>query len=367
MSTYAQTYENIFVWVQRNQRHLSTLVFLGGFVLDLATFVLIDLSYVNILFLIYLGVAFAGTFITHTIHSHFEESPYRIRKILSVLAPLVTQFAIGSLLSGCIIFYTKSATLAVSWPFLLLILIVFLGNEYFRSYRASLIFQTTLFFFTLYSYVIFALPLYIGKIGPVYFLLSTALSAGVFLFFLWILSLVGRERVQKTLLHISLAMVGTITLVVGAYFTGIVPPIPLTLQDGGVYHSLRRVSGGYEVEGEKEKPWWLAPLPHIVHHVPGTPLFVYSAVFAPGAFSTNIVHHWERYDAVQGEWVTQTRIAFLLSGGRQGGYRGYSKSDTVVPGKWRVSIETVQGQVVGRVTFTVVDVGVEPILVTKSL
>lgn len=360
-------YEKVFSYVERNQRHLSTLVFLGGFIGDLLTFTLLDPSVVNALFLGYLAIAFVGTFVTHTTESESSDNPYRFRKVLSVVAPLATQFSIGGLLSGCLIFYTKSATLAVAWPFLLLLFVVFLGNEYFRSYRSHLVFQTGLFFFGLYSYVIFALPLYVGKIGPLYFLLSTLISVLLFSLFLYILWRVGRTRLVQTLRSIVLVCVATVILVVGAYFTGVVPPIPLTLQDGDIYQSLTRVPGGYRVEGEKNKPWW-SPEMQVVHHVPGTPLYAYSAVFAPGAFATSIVHHWERYDQVKGAWVTQSRIAFPLSGGRQAGYRGYSEITNASPGEWRVSIETADGdQVIGRIKFTVEDVDTLPILETKTL
>ena len=46
-------------------------------------------------------------------------------------------------------------------------------------------------------------------------------------------------------------------------------------------------------------------------------------------------------------------MSFTLSGGRDEGYRGYSLTSNLAPGKWRVRMETERGQVMGRIGFTV--------------
>jgi hypothetical protein len=64
------------------------------------------------------------------------------------------------------------------------------------------------------------------------------------------------------------------------------------------------------------------------------------------------VHHvWSR--KTPSGWVRTDRIAFQIAGGRQGGYRGYTVKSGVVPGEWRVEVETETGQTLGRIDFTV--------------
>lgn len=58
-------------------------------------------------------------------------------------------------------------------------------------------------------------------------------------------------------------------------------------------------------------------------------------------------------------------VAFTLSGGRSGGYRGYSEKDNPEPGKWRVTIETVEGQTIGRLNFKIENVSASPPLYTN--
>jgi hypothetical protein len=53
-------------------------------------------------------------------------------------------------------------------------------------------------------------------------------------------------------------------------------------------------------------------------------------------------------------WKVSDRIAFEISGGREGGYRGYTRKQTITPGKWRVEVETDRGQILGTIDFTVI-------------
>ncbi|KND50507.1 MAG: hypothetical protein AB202_02535 [Parcubacteria bacterium C7867-007] len=352
--------------MKQHERRLASVVFVGGFVGDLLTFTLIDLSLANLVFITYLTLAAVSTFLAHTVSSRFDTDDALWRRIVSVLAPLAAQYAIGALLSGILIFYTKSATLGVSWPFLLLLALVFIGNEFFRGYRAHLAFQTVLFFFTLYAYAIFALPLALGTLGPVTFLQSTALAVLAFAAFLGLLAWIGWQRFAKTFHMIVGGSILVLVVLVGSYFTSLIPPIPLTLRDSGIYYSVKHIQGGYEVLAESERQWWELYKTQIIHHVPGTPLFAFSSVFAPGSFTAKVSHVWERYDENTKKWIRQSMITFPLSGGREGGYRGYSEVSNVQPGAWRVSIKTISGQTIGRIRFDVENVGTAPTLHTET-
>jgi hypothetical protein len=357
---------SVLTWLRRYERHLSGVVFLLGFIGDLFTFALTDLPVANLVFLGYLASAAIGTFLTHTISSRFDTHDALWRRVLSVVAPLMAQFAIGSLLSGSLIFYTKSAALDASWPFLVLLLLIFLGNEILRDHRAHLAFQTILFFFSLYSYSIFALPLVVGRLGPTIFLESTGITVLAFGLFLGGLAAVSWTRTKETLLLILLGTAAVLILITTSYFTSVIPPIPLTLRDSGIYHQIQRTSTGYTLLGEVARPWWQFYQSRVVHVVPGEPIYAFSSVFAPGAFSANVIHKWEWYDEANKKWITQSTIPFTLAGGRAGGYRGYSEISNVSIGKWRVYIETTDGQTIGRIYFTVVSTPVGPELKTET-
>ncbi|HEV7121716.1 MAG TPA: DUF2914 domain-containing protein [Candidatus Paceibacterota bacterium] len=354
------TFNSVLAWLKRYERHLSGIAFIFGFIGDLFTFAYLDLQLANLAFIGYLAAAALATFFSHLVSSRFSERDALWRRAASVLAPLAVNFTTGSLLSGILIFYTKSATLTVSWPFILLLVLIFIGNEIFRGYRANLAFQTVLFFFTLYAYAIFALPLGIGRLGPTVFLESTGLAVLIFAAFLGLLAFAGWKRFKATFRLIVGGSALVVLVLVGSYFTSLIPPIPLTLRDSGIYHDVQHAGGDYQLSAEAARPWWQFYEPVTIHHVPGTPLYAFSAIFAPGAFSANIIHEWSRYDTAQKRWMPQSTVAFPLSGGRAGGYRGYSEITNAPPGKWRVTIETTSGQVIGRIGFIVEDAAAQP-------
>ncbi len=78
------------------------------------------------------------------------------------------------------------------------------------------------------------------------------------------------------------------------------------------------------------------------------------------------MHVWEWYDPAQKKWVEKSKVAFPINGGRNNGYRGYSNISDVPAGKWRVTIETTEGQAIGRIEFAVQEVSMEPALHTET-
>lgn len=344
--------KKILAWAQRNERHLGAIVFIGGFITDVVTFVLLDISLVNLVFAGYLVLAAVAILLGHFLASHPPKNENTLYRSALVISPLVAQYLIGNLLSGFLIFYTKSSVLFASWPFLVLILIIFVGNEWFRKYKDRIAFIAVLFFFTVYAYAIFALPLFLGRLGPWVFVGSTALALSAFTFYMLLLRMAGNARLTQSITIIRVAVVGITIALSVSYFTGLVPPIPLSLKEGAIYHDVRVVNGTYELTGEDMRPWWDIR-PQKVQIAPGQSLFAFASVFAPVRFGATVVHRWQYYDPRTKSWITQSRIAFPITGGRLGGYRGYSEISTVSPGEWRVRVETENGQVIGQMRFTV--------------
>lgn len=141
-----------------------------------------------------------------------------------------------------------------------------------------------------------------------------------------------------------------------AYFANLIPPVPLALRDIGIYHSVERTSSDiYSVVYEEGK--WYEPFKHsddIFHLGESSSVFCFSSVFAPARLSAPIYHRWEYYDEESRAWTTTSRIPFVLSGGREKGFRGYSEIASIFPGKWRCSVETERGALIGRQTFRIV-------------
>ena len=166
-----------------------------------------------------------------------------------------TQFAFGGLWSAFLIFYSRSAVMATSWPFLLILAAVFVGNELFRDYRSRLVFTAILLFFALFSYATFVVPIFAGTIDTRTFFVSGALTVLVFALFLTALALLARSRISQ---DIGQIIAGAAFIFIGLnslYYMNVLPPLPLALADAGIYTSKDSVVRKYQGE-TTFLPWY---------------------------------------------------------------------------------------------------------------
>ncbi|MFZ3043921.1 MAG: DUF2914 domain-containing protein [Minisyncoccia bacterium] len=346
-------WRKIFLWIQKHERHLSAFAMVAGFVADNFLFWRIDLLQTQFVFAGLITACFVSIPLLQWLESRATRGKQLPR--WSFLLPIVTQFSLGGLWSGFVIFYGRSADLGASWPFLLVLFLVFLGSEYFHHYHARLVFTSILFFFALYSYAIFAVPVYTGTIGTMTFLGSGAIAVALFALFTMLLRFLARERFYADVWRIRVGAFAVLVLMNVFYFTNILPPLPLSAKAVGVYHSVTHVPGAYIAQAESQS-WQVQYLGFspTLHLILGGSLSAYSSVFAPTTLSTTIVHRWQWYDPIQKQWTTRSAIAYTIVGGRDGGYRGYSSMPILNSGKWRVSIETLDGRRIAVLPFTVI-------------
>jgi hypothetical protein len=344
----------LFSWTQKYERHISALAMIGGFVVDNLVFKRVDLIETQLLFAFYAGVCFFSIPLLHSIESRqvFENTP---RSGLRLVLPFFIQFALGGFWSGFVIFYSRSADFGTSWPFLLLIVAVFLGSEYFNRYHARLVFTSTLFFLAVYLGAIFIVPIYTHTIGTLTFIGSGLVAILIFILFTMLLRFVAHDRFYKDVWRIRVGAFVVLVLMNVFYFTSVLPPLPLSAAATGIYHDVWRIPGEYLALRETKQPlvvryFGFAPTLHITA---GEWIAAYSSIFAPTALSTVIVHRWQRYDTMADAWVTMSTISYPIIGGRDDGYRGYSTTPIFKEGKWRVSIETSDGRAISRLPFAV--------------
>ncbi|MFC1721134.1 DUF2914 domain-containing protein [Patescibacteria group bacterium] len=346
------TIEKIKHFIDTNGHYAYPAAFLTGFIVDNFTLTRIDLWFDNLILFSYLLVA--G--ISIALFSIFEEKELgKFTGKVFPWIPIVMQFAFGGLFSGYLIFYTRSASLAASWFFVLLLTTLFIGNEFLKKHYARFTFRTSIFFLAIFSFTIFYVPIVLNTFGAWTFILSGTISLLLIWFFVFVLSkfIPNKIRNSKKML---IGSIGAIYVAMNImYFTNIIPPIPLSLKDAGVYHLVERIGGGnYEVLSEQKK-WYEFLQKEKFHRAVGEPAYVYSSVFAPTDINTEIFHRWQYFDSASGEWETTGLIQFPIAGGRDEGYRGYSMKHAVFPGDWRVDVITKREQLLGRVSFEIVD------------
>lgn len=337
-------------WMKKYNKILMPASLVLGFVIDSLTLNRIDRPFENIVFIVYLFLAILGIFAFHYLGNKIQKSNF-LEKVY-IFSPLLIQFMFGGLFSGFAVFYLRSGSITSSWFFILIILVLMLGNDIFKKKYENFVFQINVFFIGLFFYLIFAIPVLLRVINEWVFILSGIVSlvlvAFVILLFLYLL----KDQVKKSLRYLIPSIIIFFAFINVLYFVNIIPPIPLSLKSGDVYHSVNKVEGGYLVKYEKSAS--VFNINHKIRVYPYGTVYAYSAVFAPTKISTNIVHNWQFYNTQNRKWETVSRVEFPIYGGREVGYRGYSYKTNVQEGRWRVLVETNRGQVIGKISFKVI-------------
>jgi len=356
MKTFAgiRMLRNVQGWYVRFERPISSAFLVSGFVFDALTLHRVDTFWENFWVLVHLVVVAVCIVLVNRQENDAatgsgKDSP-RARFWLMNLQ----QFFFGGLLSTLLVFYFRSGSLSASWPFLLVLGVAFAANESLRKHSARLSFQISLFYLSLFCFAIFIVPVLVHAMGPFTFVLSGGVSLGLVALFLRVLQVAAKETFARGRKELAVS-IATIFLGINAlYFLNLIPPIPLSLVDANVYHSIAKdPNGGYIAQSEEAGLLGFFHWTETIHLAPGGTAYAYSAVFSPTSLDTEIVHEWQRYEGKRG-WVTVSRVSLALVGGRGGGYRTYSIKTQMFPGAWRVNVETPRGALLGRVRFNVI-------------
>ncbi len=336
--------------------YISPVSLIAGFLVDYYILLRrVDLWTTNLIFFIYLTIAAGCILLLALIETGRLRRPWLLAAV--PLLPVVAQFAFGGLFNGFLSLYSRSAAIATSWLFIAALAILLLANERFVRFYMRFPFQIGIFFTTLFSFLIFFLPVVFHRIGPYMFFASGIVSVALITFFLYVFSKIVPEVVSRDRTTIARTIAAIFIAFNILYFTGAIPPLPLALKEAGVYHAVARTGDEYRLLYEPLR-WYESYLRYntTFHRAPGESAYVYTAVFAPSGLSTVVFHEWQHYERAGSAWVTDETIPFFIVGGRDGGYRGYSVKTRPAEGLWRVNVITEFGQLIGRVSFEVVEV-----------
>lgn len=337
-------------------KHKLTFMFVLGFVGDILTLNRIDQAFDSAVLAFYVVLAMVSIVLHYAaIAERFGE---RISRFFRTYAPAAMQYAFGGLLSGMLIFYGRSSAFFESWPYMLIILLAIYGNETIKNREQRLVYNLSIFFIGMFSYIVLIVPVLLGKMGAWVFVGSGLVALFImYWFFMLLTKAVPRFiELQRRMVVFTIGLIFVAFNVL--YFTNTIPPIPLALKQLGMYHNVThdRAAGTYALTYEKQ-PWYvpLRKADRTFHYEAGEQLFCFASVFAPTRLSAaNIFHHWEYYDEAKGAWQEYGRLSYSIQGGSDKGYRGYTQITNVREGKWRCTVETDRGQALGRETIMVV-------------
>lgn len=258
---------------------------------------------------------------------------------------LLLQFLYGGLLSALFIFYFKSAGQLFS-----LLLVIVLGgllilNEFLHSRYAKFTLTWALFGLCAMLLSNFLLPYLLGSLHSAWFYLSTLLGVG--------LTTALRHYTPHRPGRISPVWLIAILLML-AYAVDAIPPVPLVKKSIEIGTDLQRKGGHYTLQVETTESWLPVHLVKPLHLRVGQRAYCLSAVYAPGGMHTRLYHVWQTKRAQ--DWQTASRIGFNVSGGRDGGFRGYTYKQSLPAGQWRIKLETENGRTLAITRFEVVPI-----------
>jgi len=273
--------------------------------------------------------------------------------------PAVVQFFFGALFSACTVYYFKSTSSFPAFLFIIGLACLLVGNEFLEKKYSNGQVAFTLWAVCAFMIFNFLLPVFTHQMDWIIFL--TGVAAALLLSVL----IKNFSGGQKSMLPVY----GVYAVLIVLYFTNIIPPVPLSRKDMGIYHSVKRVEKQYVCT--MQKPAWYefyrkGELTY--QYVPGDTVFCYSSIFAPTRLQKKIYHEWF-FKHPQKGYIGSGRFGYNLTGGRAEGYRGFTYKKNIRFGRWKVALKTEEGKTVGVVYFTIVpaDTMVQRLFVEKKL
>jgi hypothetical protein len=352
--------------IHKVRHHWQTVAFFCGFLTDILWLNQVDSVLDNATILFYVFLATLSLFLLYAgITQRFGE---RWSQYVQGGAGIAMQYSFGGLFSGMMILYGRSGDIFASWPFLILFASGMVANELLQKREEKLLFNLVSYYIGLFSYLVIGVPVLTGYMGPWIFV-GCGVAALIYMYGLVkLLSWVIPRYLMLQMRYIVFSLCSAFAFLNLLYFTNVIPPIPLSLNEISIVQGVVKFSNpsSYELTYEPT-PWWRLDLQlfPVIHPTAAHAIACFTNVYAPVLIKTEIVHVWEYKDS-NGDWQKQFQLKYPISGEARTGYRGYTETATFRDGVWRCTVETARGQIIGRQQFRV-DSSVPPKSLVKRV
>ncbi|MFQ5677189.1 MAG: DUF2914 domain-containing protein [bacterium] len=344
-------------YYERFERFNPFVFFFGGFTWDSLTLKRIDQLFDNLILLLYLLLLGGLLVISALIEHNKIKHPVVLRHQKWV--PLGLQFFLGGLFSAYVVFYFQSASLTKTALFLGILVVLLVANEFLEKKLRNIYLLLSLYFLASFSFFIFFVPVVLKMVNLFTFVSGGLLSLIMVLTVVWFFARKGVFQTKRSALTAGLLVFSLYLLMNVFYWQNWIPPVPLSLKSGGVYHHAAKSSADNTFVLKFEKPRWYEAWKRSDKHfkyAQGDTVSCFTAVFAPTKLEKKIIHHWQQYFPKRDKWLTTDKLGYTIIGYRDGGYRGITRKVNVSPGKWRVDVETDEGVLLGRINFNIEEV-----------
>lgn len=358
--------------VQKIEKFFPAIAFLGGFSWDSMTIgskvygtdlVILSVYYllalVSIYFIATKNVAVAEECLT-SCNEPREDNPNFFSRIFCREWPAswierltwVVQFCFGNLYSALVICYFKSSGTIAAFIIVLFLAALLVGNEFLKAKYEN--FGVCLAFFCLLGTMFFnfMIPHLVHGMGTFWFFFSTFLSAAI-CFLLWMKSIRKFSNNRRFLIApIAISLVLSI-----AYLANWIPPVPLVLKQQIVCKNFDRES--YSCDADKIDFWQRIGFKGAtIHKDDEDEIYFLSSVYGPAELKAPIEFRWYYKEPPTNKFKLTDKITssrMVIRGGRDLGYRSYSRKKNIPAGIYRVETAYKDGAVIGSETFRVIE------------
>ena len=341
-------------FLTRHQKYSAIIFFIAGFIFDSLTLGRIDRLYDVIMLCLYMTLLTTVLYLYNVV----DDGKWKNTKLgeYEEYLPLAIQFFFGGLSSAYVIYFSRSVSLSKTMSFFIILIVLFFANEYLKKRISNKYLQFSVYFFISFTFFVFMIPVFIKEMNTGIFIVSGAVSLVctlILIVFIYIISPSTRLEVHLgKIIGLILSIYGVINLF---YFLNLIPPVPLAMETGLVAHNIGIRNNKYVVSYETDE-WYVfwRDYRHKFILQPDGTVYVFSSIFAPTDLEKSILHRWKWFDRNTGSWEIMDNIGYEITGGRDGGYRGYTFKNNVKPGRWQIEVITEEGLVLGIIDFEII-------------
>lgn len=298
--------------------HTTTIIFIIGFVFDAIMLPDIEHPITRYIGLAHICVVaffimFREWVISRNTASSLEQKMYSLSSFL-------ISFSSGAALSFILVYSFRSAAILTSWPLLLLLVLCIIANELVSTHDFRFTLDIGVLLVAVLFFVIFNLPLLLNTQNDITFAISVGVSVVISLIYLFLLQFTSESASYEAPRTYALA-VGIPMFVGMLYFLNVIPAVPLSLREAGVYHSIVRTDDGDFIADQEEDTRFLKKYRMSKYHIVNTydGIYFFSNINTPAMLTAPVSHVWEYYDNTTHSWIVSTKISFDIQGGEKRG------------------------------------------------
>tara|TARA_R110000868_G_scaffold86347_8_gene242255 strand:- start:55300 stop:56415 length:1116 start_codon:yes stop_codon:yes gene_type:complete len=351
-------------FIKRHEKYAPIIFFIGGFIFDTLTLGRIDRLYDLIVLCLHM------TFLSITLYLYnlVDDGKWKntFLEQYEEYFPLAIQFFFGGLSSAYVVYFSRSVSLSKTAYFFIILVVLLFANEFLKKRISNKYLQFSVYYFISFTFFTFMVPVFIKEMNVQVFIFSGLVSLISTLLLIIIIYRISPSTRAEIHLGKLIGIVLSIYALINVfYFLKLIPPVPLALNSGIVAHDIHLENNKYVVTYETDE-WYIFWRKHRLKYIqkPNEDVYIFSSIFAPTDLEKSIFHRWLWHNDATDEWEIIEDIGYDITGGRDGGYRGYTYKNNLKQGMWKVEVLTKEELVLGVIDFEII---INPTLQPKGL